>query len=272
MAQASSLIWLVVGASLVGLVSRVTIPPATWLALTFLLHASRSMRAVPAIASVWLALYVALAVGDRGVIPVSGPAYFAIVASIATTMALPFALDRLELSWLGGFGSTLIFPMAWVAAEFLRSRLPPGTWGSIAYTQYGYLPLMQVAAFIGMWGITFLMAWFASTFDWAWNHGFEWTVVRTPVLIYAAVLAAIVSGGVVRLAAAPTDRASLRAATLNRPVDLFIPGEMTRIAEGSVSPDERERLSGKLARLHSWFLEGSRREAGGGARRPKRTC
>ena len=41
---------------------------------------------------------------------------------------------------------------------------------------------------------------------------------------------------------------------------------MTRIAEGSVSPDERARLSGKLARLHSWFLEGSRREARAGAR------
>jgi hypothetical protein len=32
--QAGSLIWLVVGASLVGVVTRVTIPPATWLALT----------------------------------------------------------------------------------------------------------------------------------------------------------------------------------------------------------------------------------------------
>ena len=59
MAQAGSLIWLVVGASLVGVVTRVTIPPATWLALTFLLHASRSMPAVPGLPYVWLALYVA---------------------------------------------------------------------------------------------------------------------------------------------------------------------------------------------------------------------
>jgi hypothetical protein len=33
---------------------------------------------------------------------------------------------------------------------------------------------------------------------------------------------------------------------LNRPVDLFVPGEMTRIAE--VSPDERARLIEKLSR------------------------
>ena len=158
MAQAGSLLWLVVGASLLGVVTRVAIPPATWLALTFLLHASRSMPALPGLPYVWLALYVALAIGNRGILPVSGPAYFAIVAFVATAAALPFALDRLAAPRLGGFGSTLIFPMAWVAAEFLRSRFTPAaTWGSIAYTQYGYLPLMQVAAFVGIWGITFLM-------------------------------------------------------------------------------------------------------------------
>jgi len=167
----------------------------------------------------------------------------------------------------GGPGWTLIFPMALVAAEFLRSRFTPAaTWGSLAYTQYGYLPLMQAAAFAGIWGLTFLMAWFASTFDWAWSRGFEWNVVRAPVLTYAAVLAAIVFGGSVRLALAPSDRPSIRAATLNRPVDLFAPGEMTRIAEGKLTPDERARLTGKLSRLHEWFLEGSRREARAGAR------
>jgi len=54
---------------------------------------------------------------------------------------LPFVLDRFAAFRLGDLGSTLVFPMAFVAAEFLRSRLTPSaTWGSIAYTQYGYLP------------------------------------------------------------------------------------------------------------------------------------
>jgi apolipoprotein N-acyltransferase len=267
MTHVTPLIWLVVGASLIALVTRVAVPPATWLALIFLLHATRAMPALSALPSVWLAVFAALAVGNRGILPVSGPAYFAIVAFYSTTVALPFAIDRFAASKLGGVGSTLIFPLALVAAEFLRSRFaPPATWGSLAYTQYGYLPLMQAAAFAGIWGITFLMAWFASTFDWAWSRGFEWSVVRTPLLACAAVLGAIVLGGCVRLALAPTDRPSLRMATLNRPVDLFAPGEMTRIAEGRLSPDERTRLTAKLTRLHDWFLEGSRREARAGAR------
>jgi apolipoprotein N-acyltransferase len=267
MAQSASLVWLVVGASLVAVVARVAVPPATWLALTFLLHASRSMTAVHGIPSVWLAVYAALAIGSRGMLPVSGPAYFAIVALNATTFALPFVIDRVVAARLGGLGLTLIFPIAFVAAEFLRSRLSPAaTWFSVAYTQYGYLPVMQVAAFVGIWGITFSIAWFASTFDWAWNRGFEWSVVRTPVLTCVAVLGVIVFGGSARIALAPTDRPSRRVATLNRPVDLFLPGEMTRIAEGRLSPDERGRLADKLARLHDWFLDGSRREARAGAR------
>jgi apolipoprotein N-acyltransferase len=267
MAQAASFVWLVVGASLVALVTHVAIPPATWLALTFLLHASRSMPAVRGTMCLWLAVYAALAIGGRGTLPVSGPAYFAIVAFLSTTVALPFALDRFVAPRIGGVGSTLIFPMAFVAAEFLRSRFSPSaTWFSLGYTQYGYLPLMQVAAFVGIWGITFLIAWFASTVDWAWSRSFEWSAVGTPVLTCAAVLGAVMFGGSVRLALAPTDRPTLRTATLNRPVELFRPGEMTRIAEGRLSSAERGRLTVKLTRLHDWFLEGSRREARAGAR------
>jgi apolipoprotein N-acyltransferase len=267
MVEAGSLIWLVAGASLLAVVTHVAIPPATWLALTFLLHASRSMPVVPGILCVWVAVYAALAIGNRGILPVSGPAYFAIVAFYAVTVVLPFGLDRFAAPRIGGLGGTFIFPMAFVAAEFLQSRFAPsGTWGSLAYTQYGNLPLMQVAAFVGIWGLTFLVAWFASTFDWAWSHNFVWSAVRTPVLAFSVVFGAIVMGGSVRLALAPTDRPSLRTATLNRPVDLFIPGEMTRIAEGRLSPGERKPLADKLARLHDWFLEGSRREARAGAR------
>jgi apolipoprotein N-acyltransferase len=58
----------------------------------------------------------------------------------------------------------------------------------------------------------------------------------------------------------------MRVATINRPLDLFVPGEMTRIAEGRVSPAERPAFTEKLHRLHDWFLEGSRREARAGAR------
>src|SRR5262245_20413233 len=41
---------------------------------------------------------------------------------------------------------------------------------------------------------------------------------------------------------------------------------MTRITEGRVTPADRPSIDAKLARLHDWFLDGSRREARAGAR------
>jgi apolipoprotein N-acyltransferase len=267
MPQAAMLTWLLVGASLLGVALRVTIPPTAWLGLIGLLHASRAMRPTPSLLLVWLTLWGTLVIVRREFMPIPGVAFFVIMGLEAVVMTLPFAADRLAGVRLGGVASTLVFPMALVSIEFLRSRFLPGaTWGSIAYTQYRNLPLMQIAAFVGIWGITFLIGWAASTFDMAWSRNFDLNLVRTPVLTCVGVLGVVFVGGSIRLAFAPTDRASIRTAMINRPVDLFAPGEMTQIAEGRVSTDERPRLAEKLTRLHDWFLDGSRREARAGAR------
>jgi apolipoprotein N-acyltransferase len=267
MVQASSLLSLLVGAALYGAATRVAFPPAAWMGVAALVHASRSMGAAAGAPILWLALYASLGIARRDTLPVPGPIYMVIFAVEAAIVTLPFVVDRIVSPRIGGVAATLVFPMALVTAEFLRSRFTPAaSWGSIAYSQYGFGPLMQVAAVAGIWGITFVIAWSASTFELAWSRSFNWTEIRGPVLICGTALVAILLAGCVRLMAAPTDRASIRTATLNRPMDLFAPGEMTRISEGRVSTNEREPFNAKLSRLHDWFLEGSRREARAGAR------
>lgn len=267
MIQISSLLSLLAGAALLGLIEQRAIPPAAWLSLTLVVHAARSMPAWPGLAYVWIVLYASMAISMREITPIPGPAYLFVMVMMTTTVALPFAIDRLTATRLGVIGSTLVFPIAFTAVEFLRSRFaPPATWGSIAYSQFGVQPVMQVAAVAGIWGITFLVAWAAATAELAWSRGFVWNGIRTPVLACLTGLAVVVTGGLVRLALAPTDRASIRATTLNRPVDLFVPGEMTRITEGRVSPEERPGADAKLAQLQAWFLDGSRREARAGAK------
>jgi apolipoprotein N-acyltransferase len=265
MAQVLPSIWLVLGASLLAFTTRMPTPPLAWAALLFLLHASRSVTAAGGIAWFWLAVYVSVLVGFRPIVPASGAIYFVISAFIATTIAVPFLVDRIVLQRAGPMLAVLGFPMAFVTVEFLRSPLM-ATWGSIAYTQYGVLPLMQVAAFAGIWGITFLVAWFASAFELAWRNGFAWSAGGKPPVVFTAVAAVVFLAGAVRVARAPTNHPSMRVATINRPLDLFAPGEMTRIAEGRVSPAERPAFAQKLNRLHDWFLESSRREARAGAR------
>ena len=97
---------------------------------------------------------------------------------------------------------------------------------------------MQVAAVAGIWGITFLVAWFASAFELAWRNGFAWSAGFEPLVVFTAVASIVVLAGAVRVARAPTNHPStMRVATINRLLDLFAPAEMTRIAEGQVSGD-----------------------------------
>jgi apolipoprotein N-acyltransferase len=267
MNQVRSLLWLAAGALLVAVVTRTTVPVAAWLALTFLLRGTRTLPGGRALAWLWLALYAALAVGNRGVMPIGDPFYFFVVAVLATLGTLPFALDRLAAPRLAGLGSTLVFPMAWVAVEFLRSRvLPSATFGALGYTQYGNLPLMQLAAFTGIWGISFLIAWLAAVVNGAWEQGFARPAAAPPVLACASALSIVLLGGSARLALAPRATEPLRAAVVTFPLDLFAPGEVTRILSGRLSVDEVRRLGPKVERLHDWFLEKTEQEARGGAR------
>jgi apolipoprotein N-acyltransferase len=54
--------------------------------------------------------------------------------------------------------AALAMPTAWVAVEYINSLMSPhGTFGSIGYTQMDALPVIQVAAIAGLWGISFLL-------------------------------------------------------------------------------------------------------------------
>jgi apolipoprotein N-acyltransferase len=76
---------------------------------------------------------------------------------------LPFLADRLLAKKLpGAFLSSLIFPTVFVSLEALRTLTPLGSLGAMAYTQSGFLPLVQVTSLIGSFGLSFLIFWFGS--------------------------------------------------------------------------------------------------------------
>jgi apolipoprotein N-acyltransferase len=239
------------------------LPHSQWIALALLLYGSKTMPAVAGLGAVWLAFYLAIVIGNRGIMPIPGAAYFIVSAAIATTLWIPVLVDRLVTARLAGIVATLAFPLAWVAVEFLRSRLTSfSTWDSIAYTQSSHLPLMQLTAVTGIWGVTFLICWGASTTAYAWTRDWNWADVRIPVLVCLCVTTLIFAAGTVRLALAPTDRPTVRVATVNRPTDIFHPASWTRISSDTLRVEERAALPDQLVRLHSWFFDQTRREPG----------
>ena len=62
------------------------------------------------------------------------------------------------------FMASLAFPVYWVAYEYVAAiSSPHSTWGNLAYTQMDCLPLIQIAAITGLWGISFIVFLFAGT-------------------------------------------------------------------------------------------------------------
>lgn len=56
-------------------------------------------------------------------------------------------------------GRLLFAAALWAALEYARTHLLTGfPWGFLAYTQYRNIPLIQVAAWTGMYGVSFLVA------------------------------------------------------------------------------------------------------------------
>jgi apolipoprotein N-acyltransferase len=60
------------------------------------------------------------------------------------------------------FLASLALPVYWVTYEYLTAiSSPHSTWGNLAYTQMDCLPVIQIAAITGIWGISFVVFLFA---------------------------------------------------------------------------------------------------------------
>ena len=160
---------------------------------------------------------------------------------------LPFLADRLTSPRIGGFASTLVFPMAYTAMEYLMSfHGYRSTWGSLAYTQYGNLALVQMVSVTGIWGLTFLVAWFASVINWAWTRRIDGPWVKQGLLLYACVLAVLLLTGGARLVFFPPDGETTRVATITKPKEFH-----------SLFPinETRESLCANTAEEQAYFLK-----------------
>ena len=198
-------------------------PPATWLFSIFLIRFTRTQKKgtglivlcsatlIIGVASMWKLLAIE-------VIPPS----FRVISGLAVGIIffLPFLADRLLFSKIPGIAATLIFPCAWTALEYLKS-LGGGSWGALAYTQYGDLPLMQLASVTGIWGVSFLITWFAAIINFAWEQQFSWSKLKKITLLYSLTISLVFLYGYVRLATTDEITEKTCVASVTNPRDFF---------------------------------------------------
>ena len=269
-----SYLWLAVAAALLLVAGGPWgIPLAAWLVLVFLLRFVRTQPLVLGLLLAWLVRSATGAVASQGTILYPGILPYVVVVLTSLILTLPFLADRLIAPRLNGFAATLVFPLAFTTLEYLGSLGPFGTYNSIAYTQYGDLPLMQLASVTGIWGITFLITWFAAVVNWAWERGFAWPEVRGGGLGYAAVLAAVLLAGGARLALFPPQAPLVRVAglsasqaavgALNRQLP---PQVVDLLLSGQATPADRALARTAFPTIINDLLARSQQEARAGAK------
>jgi apolipoprotein N-acyltransferase len=209
------------------------LPIAAWLAPVFLLRFARTQR--PRMGLSLLALVMCVVLFSKWAIGLA-PAMLGISGAIAALLTLiGYIADRWLTPRLTGIAATFVFPLTITSVDWLGSTLAAplsayllpslfsvgATWNSPAYTQAGNLPLLQIVSITGLWGLTFLIAWFASVVNAWWEHAFDWRLVRTSVLAFAAVLMAVLLFGSTRLAFFPPNAQTVQVAGIVSREDLF---------------------------------------------------
>ncbi len=193
---------------------RWNVPFTAWIWPAAFLYYSRSTKSVRS----FLPLAAAIAIGnilrwlnvlDAGYVI---DAVLCLIWSVCWIM--PFIADRLLFKHVPGWLSTLLLPGSFVTLEFLRHFTLLGSYGVTAYTQTGFLPLIQSVSLIGSFGLSFLILWFGPVLLYVFGKEKK----RQGLLsVYLAVISGLLVFGVVRLNTAPEGSRTVKTACVISP-------------------------------------------------------
>ncbi len=159
--------------------------------------------------------------------------YVGLVASAAAWIA-----PRLGAGW-----ALTAIPPLWVAGEWLRGRLMGGfPWGLIGYSQHAVLPVIQIAEFAGVYGVSFLIVAVAAALTGALILGWRRTLPGGAAT--AALLAAALGFGWSVSSSGTADNARVPVAVIQPSVEQSLKWDPVHQAE---ILDRYERLTREAA-------------------------
>ena len=188
---------------------RVMMPAAAWIGPALFVWFVRNHPVKQVLGWGIPALWVSGALSMHGLVPLPDAPFAAFIAVAAPLGLLPYLLDRWLAPRVRGLAAPLALPCIMVAWEYAQSFGNTGVWPSLANSQYGFTSLVQLASLMGLWGISFVVYWFAATVNWGLVQP---AAQRTRgLLVYGGVLAGVLLFGAIRTApvlrtASPTVR------------------------------------------------------------------
>lgn len=119
--------------------------------------------------------FVASAIGGLNLLAV----YPDVPAALLLVVVVSIAIPGLVATWLwrvldarsGPVASVLTYPALVTASEYAVSLISPhGSFGSVAYSQADFLPLVQIASLTGWTGVSFAVSLMPAAIAVAWNR------------------------------------------------------------------------------------------------------
>lgn len=245
-----------------------SLPLAAWLAPVFMLRFVRGQILKVGLPVAYLLLVAAFTFQFRGMVPIPGVGYYIFLVVSGIPLVLPYIIDRLLAHRLRGLTASLVFPTAWAATEYVWSRGPYGTWGSVAYSQYGNLALLQILSVTGLWGITFLMGWFAAVCNWLWEEGLDSKRARAGAWLCAGAIASVMLLGGARMALFPPSSPTVRVASIsNRKIEPEPSNAVSkRLFAGQATSDDMDAIQRWATAMDNDLLSRAEREMQAGSR------
>ena len=287
---AVDLIWLALGSAAYALVGwRWSAPAAAWIAPVFLLRFFRNQERwfIPLLALP--CLYAAFLANMIGAWDLPLVAQITLPAVVPLPMIAVLYIDRALSPRLAGLGSSLVFPAASVAMDYLLGFTPLGTLFCPASTQFTFTTILQTASITGIWGISFLIAWFASVVNGAWENGFDLRsagarsggggpdgsglnnrragglperIAGNPAALFAAAAFVLLAYGSVRTAVPASGSRTVRVGGIS----VEHPRDYWALLERGTPREEVDRYRQEMRRIEERLFESSTRAVQAGAR------
>jgi len=176
-----------------------TISIGPWLGLSFFLYFTRKVKLWKSFLFGLCGIFMANLIAVYDVFPAPFPILIMILLIGSLKSILPYFIDRITKASNYGFMGTLIFPAAFVSLEYFNTLDSGDVWSSIANTQYHFKAFQQIASVFGIWGITFLIAWFASLINWMASLQWKWKALKSGTIIAGSIYLIIIVFGIARI-------------------------------------------------------------------------
>jgi len=265
-------LWLAIGAGAYAFIGwRWSAPAAAWIAPVFLVRFFRNQEKwyTPLLSLPFL--YAAFLTNMIGAWDLPIIAQVILPAVVPLPLILVLYIDRALSPRLGGIWATLVFPAAYVTMDYILGFTSLGTLFSTASTQFSFATIAQAASVTGIWGISFLIAWFASIVNTVWENGSDLNMprgkdytrpVHNPVMVFVAAVLLVVVYGSVRIATSPSRTETVRVAgiTVEHPRDYWA------LLDIGTPKEEVDRYGEEIRGVEDALFTESTRAAQAGAR------